>query len=79
MRLIPELEFHELMGRTPAGASSLTAELTRSQEELETERSLRNQEKLELQESLRAATQAVDEEKEARKKPKKKSVFKRFR
>ncbi|CAB1458993.1 unnamed protein product [Pleuronectes platessa] len=59
--------------------SSLTVELTSSQEELEAERSLWNQEKLELQESLRAAKQAVDEETEAGKKSKKKSVFKRFR
>ncbi|CAB1421311.1 unnamed protein product [Pleuronectes platessa] len=44
--------------------SSLRAELSRSKEELEAERSLWNKEKLDLQESLTAATQAVDEQEE---------------
>ncbi|CAB1447640.1 unnamed protein product [Pleuronectes platessa] len=54
--------------------SSLSAGLIKSLEELEADRSLRNQENVEFQESIRAATQAVDQEKEAGKKPKKKSV-----
>ncbi|CAB1453906.1 unnamed protein product [Pleuronectes platessa] len=59
--------------------TEVSSVLARLQEEVEAERSLWNQEKLKLQESLRAATQAAGEEKEAGKKTKEKSVFKRFR
>ena len=48
--------------------SSLTAALTRSQEELEAKRSLWNQTRLELLEPIRAAKQAVDREVEVTKK-----------
>ncbi|CAB1447663.1 unnamed protein product [Pleuronectes platessa] len=59
--------------------SSFSAGVTKYQEKLEADRSLWNQEKLELFESPRAAPQAVDKDKEAGKKPKKKSLFKRIR
>ncbi|CAB1456377.1 unnamed protein product [Pleuronectes platessa] len=53
--MIPELDFHDFRGEKKQNMA---------QEELEAERRLWKQEKLKLQESLRAATQAVDEEKE---------------